>query len=392
MSASDSTPRVPPDATPGHRRAAAMANLDLLERLIAQSPFDAVIAVSPENVRYAADVHIATQRSIRDRLAWVLWPRGEAPTLIVCEIEAPYARAHTWISDVQGYREFDPGPVRALADLLAERGLSNARVAIETDYLPAAAYRELLAHCPGLRVEAAEPVFAAARMQKTHAERAQIIAAFHATEKAFLHAFTSARIGETEKQVAVRLAERMLTEGADQVTSNYCNAGRHTGFPHMVPSGYRLAEGDLLKADSGGMFRQYFSNVGRTAKLGPPSAKDLSVWSALREVHHAVIDACRPGRTGAELFALAKAKQERAGLSFPYTHNGHSLGLNIHEHPIIRAGEDIPYQPGMITTVETRARWPGELGYHMEDIVEITEGAPIWHATVFRNDELLVTG
>jgi hypothetical protein len=46
----------------------------------------------------------------------------------------------------------------------------------------------------------------------------------------------------------------------------------------------------------------------------------------------------------------------------------------------------------MITTVETRARWPGELGYHMEDIVEITEGAPIWHATVFRNDELLVTG
>ena len=116
MSASESTPRVPPEATPGLRRAAAMANLDLLERLIAQSPFDAVIAVSPENVRYAADVHIATQRSIRDRLAWVLWPRGEAPTLIVCEIEAPYARAHTWISDVQGYREFDPGPVRALAD------------------------------------------------------------------------------------------------------------------------------------------------------------------------------------------------------------------------------------------------------------------------------------
>jgi Xaa-Pro aminopeptidase len=308
-----------------------MANLDLLERLIAQSPFDAVIAVSPENVRYAADVHIATQRSIRDRLAWVLWPRGEAPTLIVCEIEAPYARAHTWISDVQGYREFDPGPVRALADLLAERGLSNGRVAIETDYLPAAAYRELLAHCPGLRVDAAEPVFAAARMHKTPAERAQIIAAFHATEKAFLHAFTSARIGETEKQVAVRLAERMLTEGADQVTSNYCNAGRHTGFPHMVPSGYRLAQGDLLKADSGGMFRQYFSNVGRTAKLGPPSAKDLSVWSALRDVHHAVIDACRPGRALVSLHA----QRALAGTEHPRAPD-HSCGRG---HPV-PAGHD----------------------------------------------------
>lgn len=374
------------------RRSAAMANLDRLERLIAESAFDAVIAVSPENVRYAADVHIATQRSIRDRLAWVLWPKGGSPTLIVCEIEAAYARAHTWIADVQGYREFELGPVRALGDLLHQRGLARARVAIETDYLPAAAWQELLAHCPGLQVEPAEPVFAQARMHKTPAERAQIIAAFHATEKAFLHAFTSARIGETEKQVAVRLAERLLTEGADQVTSNYCNAGRHTGFPHMVPSAYCLQAGDVLKADSGGMFRQYFSNVGRTAKVGTPTAKDLSVWSALREVHHTVIDACRPGRTGAELFALAKATQERAGLAFPYTHNGHSLGLNIHERPIIRAGEDIAYEPGMITTVETRARWPGELGYHMEDIVEITDGAPIWHATFFRNEELLVTG
>ena len=46
----------------------------------------------------------------------------------------------------------------------------------------------------------------------------------------------------------------------------------------------------------------------------------------------------------------------------------------------------------MITTVETRARWPGELGYHMEDIIEITEGAPIWHARHFTNGTLLVVG
>jgi hypothetical protein len=32
----------------------------------------------------------------------------------------------------------------------------------------------------------------------------------------------------------------------------------------------------------------------------------------------------------------------------------------------------------------------GELGYHMEDIIEITDDAPIWHAKHFPNEELLV--
>lgn len=95
----------------------------------------------------------------------------------------------------------------------------------------------------------------------------------------------------------------------------------------------------------------------------------------LREVHHTVIE--------------AKSTQERLGLDFSYAHNGHSLGLNIHEHPIIGPRESIAYAPGMITTVETRARVPGRLGYHMEDIVEITERAPILHARYFPNEELL---
>lgn len=378
--------------TAARTRADAMGNLDRLERVIADSPYDAVIAVSPENVRYAADVHIATQRSIRDRLAFVVWPKGGEPVLLVCVIEATYAKKNSWIADVRGYQEFEPGPVKALAELLREMKLDAAHVAIETEYLAAAYYNDLAARCPKLKVGAAEPVFAHARMHKTPAERAQIIAAFHATEKAFLHAFSTVKVGDTEKQIAVRLAERMLTEGADQVTSNYCNAGANTGFPHMVPSSYRVQPGDLVKSDSGGMFRQYFSNVGRTAVAGTPTEKDVSIWKHLRDIHHAVIEQCRPGRAGAELFALAKSMQEKAGLAFPYSHNGHSLGLNIHEHPIINAQETMPYEPGMITTVETRARWPGELGYHMEDIIEITDGAPIWHATHFPNEELLVVG
>ena len=51
----------------------ALGNLRRLERLLAESPYDAVIAVSPDNVRYVGDVHISTQTSIRDRLALIVW-------------------------------------------------------------------------------------------------------------------------------------------------------------------------------------------------------------------------------------------------------------------------------------------------------------------------------
>ncbi len=370
----------------------ALGDLTALERAVNDSPYDAVIAVSPENVRYAGNVHIATQRSIRDRLAFVVWQKGRAPLLLVCAIEAAYVAEKTWIGEVRTYKEFVDDPMAALAGILRELGIQSGSIAIETEYLAAKYYLELVGQCPKLTVSSAEPLFARVRMFKTPREKALIVEAFHATEKAFLTAFSQTRIGETEKAVAIRFADAMLKEGADQVTSNYCNAGANTGYPHMVSSSYQMVLGDILKGDAGGMFQQYFSNVGRTAKIGEASAEDRSIWSRLREVHHTVIEACRPGATGRELFALAKARQERLGLDFTYAHNGHSLGLNIHERPILGPREDIAYAPGMITTVETRARIPGRLGYHMEDLIEITEAAPIWHARHFLNEELLVVG
>jgi Xaa-Pro aminopeptidase len=114
------------------------------------------------------------------------------------------------------------------------------------------------------------------------------------------------------------------------------------------------------------------------------------MWRHLRDIHHAVIDMCRPGRVGRELFAKAKEMQIKAGLPFTYSHNGHSLGLSVHERPIISPHEDIPYEAGMITTVETRHRDVGKLGLHMEDIIEITENGPVWHARFFQNEEIMV--
>jgi Xaa-Pro aminopeptidase len=367
-----------------------MGNLPLLEKLIMESPLDAVVAVSPENVRYLADVHISTQQSIRDRLAMVVWAKGRDPVFVLCFVEEGYVRAHSWVQDIRIYKEFVVSPVDLLADVLGELGLANGRIGMELDYFAAGYQRKLEGRLPKLVVEPCDAIFARARMFKTRREMDTLFEGYQQTGKALLATYLTVHEGETERSMMERLSASMLKQGADATAFTHINAGPNTGFPHMTPSDYRVKPGDLVKADVGAFYSEYFSNIGRTAKFGPLTDKDRDVWKRLMEIHVTVADQLRPGNTGRQAFALATKLHEKHGIPFPYAHNGHSIGLNVHEKPILGPHDDTPYEVGMVSTCETRYRVPGQFGYHIEDIYEITASGPILRSTAFNNDEILV--
>ncbi len=367
-----------------------LGDLTGLQSAIAASDFDAVVAVSPENVLYISDVFVSTQIDIRDRLALIVWAEGRDPIFILCQVEEGYARAQGWIQDIRTYVEFVTSPVDLLADVLGELDLEKGRIGIEMDYFGAQYHAALSARLPTLRVENCADLFARVRMFKTTGEREIMAGAYRGTEKALKETFENTRPGETERDMCFRLSDGILRSGAESVAFSHINAGPNTGFPHMDPSDYVIREGDMLKADAGGFYRRFYSNVGRTAKLGPLTDEDRSWWRRLREIHHEIIDMLRPGNTGRQLFERATVLHEKHGIPFPYAHNGHGIGLQLHEHPLISPHEDIVYAPGMMSTVETRVRWVGKVGYHMEDLIEITEGAPVVRSDYFDNEEILV--
>lgn len=368
----------------------AIADLDRLQKLIDESPFDAVVAVSPENVRYAADVEIATQKSIRDRLAFLLWPKGGEPTLIVCQVEEGYVRQETWVGDIRSYKEFVTKPVDLLAEVLRERGLADGKIGIEMEFLAGKYLNQLKAQLPGLSVEGSDGLFRRARMFKSAGEKALLRHGFRGTEKAMQATYATVTVGESEWSLSRRLADNILLSGSELVAFNHINAGPNTGFPHAGPSDYRVQQGDIVKADSGGFYKGYYSNVGRTAKVGKPTAEELDTWKRLREIHHAVIDMLRPGTTGKAIFEAAGVLHEKHKLPFPFAHNGHSIGLEVHEHPFIGPFEETVYEVGMISTVETRVRWVGQKGLHMEDLIEITEAGPVLMSDAFDNEDIFV--
>ncbi|MBM6581186.1 aminopeptidase P family protein [Microvirga sp. BT689] len=368
----------------------AVGNIAGVRKAIDEGPFDAVIAVSPENVRYIADVEIATQKSIRDRLALILWAKGHEPVFIVCQVEEGFVRQETWITDIRGFKEFVTSPIDLLAEVLAEKGLTHARIGCELEYLAGKYVRQLETLMPRVVLEPCDQMFRRARMIKTQREKDILRFGFRGTEKAMLATYATVKEGEDEWSLVRRLADHIILSGSDLVAFNHINAGPNTGFPHAGPSNYRVQKGDIVKADSGGYYQSYISNVGRTAKLGKPTQEESDTWKRLREIHHNTIDLLRPGNTGRQVFEAAAIMHEKARLPFPFAHNGHSIGLEVHEAPFIGPYEDTVYEAGMISTVETRVRWVGQKGLHMEDLFEITENGPRLLSDAFDNEEIFV--
>lgn len=368
----------------------ALGDVARLKKAIAASEFDLVVAASPENVLYTSDAFISTQIDIRDRLALIAWDGVDDPVFVLCQVEVGYAQQTSWISDFRPYREFVTSPIDLLAEVIRERGAERGYIGLEMDYLAASYVAQLQRLLPNARFDRCESIFDHARMYKTPREREVMANAFRGTEKALKETFEATRPGDSERDMCFQLADGILRSGAESVAFSHINGGANTGFPHMDPSGYQVKAGDILKADAGGRYQRYYSNVGRTAKLGALNDEDRSWWNRLREIHHEIIDMVRPGNSGRELFERATQLHASHDIPFPYAHNGHSLGLLVHEHPLISPHEEITYEAGMMTTVETRVRWAGKCGYHMEDLIEVTDGAPVVRSDYFDNEEILV--
>jgi Xaa-Pro aminopeptidase len=367
----------------------AKGNVRGLQSLLAESQFDAVIAVSPENVRYIGDVYISTQSSIRDRLAFIVWPTGASPVFIVCAVEESYVREGSWIEDIRTYREFHVSPIELLAEVLCELGLERSQVGLELQYLSAQSFDELTSRLPNLKRGSCDELFARARLVKTADEIETLSRGFRATEQAMLDTFRAIRAGHTEREMSATLADAILRGGADEVAFNHINAGANTGFPHKTASTYRVGNGDVVKADSGGLYQEYHSNVGRTGKLGKPTRMEADCWARLLNIHRQLVQLVRPGNCGRLIFEEAVKLHKRAGIDFPFGHNGHGIGLQVHEPPFISRHDERQFQPGMVTAIETRTRWEGKLGLHMNDLVEVTAAEPIVHTGVFPVDEIL---
>src|SRR6516165_1561836 len=120
---------------------------EIIERqvkVIRERGWDALLSSSPENFAYVTGFLSPTQPLMRWRHAMALVTADGAVALLVIDMEASTIRAKAPDADIAVWKEFSFDCMQVLYDLLKRRGLAAAKIGMETDYLPAADYADLI--------------------------------------------------------------------------------------------------------------------------------------------------------------------------------------------------------------------------------------------------------
>ncbi len=191
-----------------------------------------------------------------------------------------------------------------------------------------------------------------------------------------------ARRGRTELEVA-KDVERLIAEAGFErpAFESVVATGPNGALPHASPTGRRLAAGDLVVLDFGGVHEGYCVDVSRTVSAGPPTAETRRLHRAVREAQAAALAAAAPGVPASGVDGAARAVLAGYGLADRFGHGtGHGLGIEVHELPRVgkqRTGPDGPddttLAAGMVFTVEPGVYVPGLGGVRIEDDVLLTE-------------------
>ncbi len=365
-------------------------NLPRLLKGMADQNLDAVIAVSPINVTYTGGVNWADREQ---SLGFVVTTISGTQGVVINEADYYHFKAVSWIKDIRliRYSKTETGMKEAavilLGEMLRELGLSNARIGIETSYMPVANYMVLTKHMPEARLVDGEAAFEYARLIKTPAEIELFRLAAYLTDKAIGTAFAQTRPGDSEKEIAALMQANILWAGADVLTNNAeTNAGPRGAHVHTWPRDVAVLLGEVVHSDFGGQFGGYRTDMSRMAVLGQANARQEYIYRHLWEVQQRVMEEIRPGVVVGDLWEISELGFAVAGFPHAWGTIGHSTGLGTHEGFHISKGSNAVIQAGMLINVEP-SRVEPELGrFTIEDGMLVTENG-IERLTTFMNTE-----
>ncbi|HBS28184.1 MAG TPA: hypothetical protein DEB06_01755 [Phycisphaerales bacterium] len=335
-----------------------------LRRVVRAKGLDALLITNANDIRYL------TGFSGED--SWAIVTVGGAPGLVV-------------ISDFRFQEELAAlvPPVRTLirkgaitqAAIGLVRDLRLARIGLQAEYLTVATRAALSEGIGAKRVSDSVGLLDGLRVIKDEAEQAIIRKAVRVQEGAMQEVRGLIRPGMKESLVAAMLDFAMKSRGADSTSfETNVSAQANGSKPHHRPDDTKLKRNSPLLIDWGARVQGYCSDMTRSFHLGRWSPVMREVYKVVLDAHLAGIDAVRPGATGREVDAVARAVIDRAGYADKFGHGlGHGIGINIHESPRLASVSDTVLRPGMVVTIEPGIYLPGVGGVRIEDDIVVTD-------------------
>jgi Xaa-Pro aminopeptidase len=184
-------------------------------------------------------------------------------------------------------------------------------------------------------------------------------------------------------KVAIEIA---CIEAGSVSTSTIAAGGDQACDPHNTGSG-PLRPNELIIVD---VFPRvsatgFYGDMTRTFLRGRANDAQRAIVAAVRAAQLKALATIRAGVLGSEVHrkvsetlvsrGFETKKTSRGSVGF-FHGTGHGLGLEVHEPPRMNATADSPLKKGSVVTVEPGLYYPGVGACRIEDVVQVTAGAP----------------
>lgn len=366
------------------------ARLQTMRTALEKSAFDAVLVLSAANVAYAsgyrsmaASVHgvssVAVLVTPSDQIM-VGSVADSAPAFDFGIPESDFVAYGRFYFESEGGAAVSTGLVdqhagyaEAITAAVVRLGLTGSTIALDDRACPDVLRRAVTGLNSSASFLPASDWLQSVRARKLPGEVDAIEKAARLAEAGIMDAIAQAAVGVTERELA-GVVGRTIVEAGGEPKFLVVTTGSRSALADTHATDKIVEAGDLLRFDVGCILDGYWSDIGRTAVIGEPTARQNAFYTAMLEGERAQLEHARPGVSASSLFDIAINTVEATGGPVPYRrqHCGHGIGLEVYEPPVIQPGVDVALEEGMTFCFETPYYELGWGGMMVEDTLVVT--------------------
>lgn len=251
------------------------------------------------------------------------------------------------------------------------KNINKEILCIEEESLTVSEFSALQKH--GLKPKPYSKEIKGMRRVKEPDEIKKIAEAERLGDEAFLQVLKMIKPGKREDEIAAELEYFMRANGANKTSfDTICASGKRSAMPHGAASSKVIENGDFVTLDFGCVLDGYCSDMTRTVVVGKADEKQREIYSVVLEAQNTALELLADGVACREADRAAREVIKCAGYGENFTHStGHSVGIEIHELPVLSAKSEDILTEGNVVTVEPGIYIEGFGGVRIEDVAVI---------------------
>ena len=355
------------------------------QRVMNEEKLDAILLTTEPNVRYFSG--FLTQFWQSPTRPWFLIVPREGELIAVIPEIGRAGMESTWVNDIRTWGSPCPEDdgITLLAQALSEVTVRFGRIGMTLGQeshlrMPANNFKQMTEKISPTEIVDVALHLHSLKKIKSEAEIQKIEHICQITSGAFENLPSQIRIGETQRQICLKLRQDILKRGGDN--SPYLIAGSGSGgYDNIImgPTESVLENGHVLIIDTGSTFDGYFCDFDRNFAFGDLPEETRRAYDTVYRATDVGIETARPGKTTTDVWQAMWSVLEKGGaLGNSVGRMGHGLGMELTEWPSVMPGDDTLLEPGMVLTIEPGMSFaPGKEMVHEENILITEEGARI---------------